>query len=241
MATELTPMPEDWERALAIVAHPDDMEYGASGAVAAWTAAGKQVTYLMVTRGEAGIDGIPPQQCAPIREAEQRASAEVVGVAVVEFLDHPDGMVEYGLPLRRDLSAAIRRHRPDLVITGMFYDKWGPNSWNSADHRAVGRAVVDAVDDAGNRWIFPELTGQGLEPHRVRYVALAGSPESSHAVDVSGTLDRAVASLKAHETYLAGLGSHAQGDPAEFLTEIASWLAPRFGGRPAIGFELLIR
>jgi LmbE family N-acetylglucosaminyl deacetylase len=105
------PMPEDWQRALAVVAHPDDLEYGGAAAVARWTADGRTVTYLLATRGEAGIDSLPPAECGPLREAEQRAAAAAVGVEVVEFL------VEYGVPLRRDLAAAIRRHRPELVVT----------------------------------------------------------------------------------------------------------------------------
>jgi LmbE family N-acetylglucosaminyl deacetylase len=109
---QFEPMPDDWARGLAIAAHPDDLEYGAAGAVAAWTAAGKDVRYLLVTRGEAGIDGIPPAECGPLREAEQRDGAAKVGVSVVEFLNHADGVVEQTLALRRDLAAAIRRHQP---------------------------------------------------------------------------------------------------------------------------------
>ncbi|SNT11460.1 GlcNAc-PI de-N-acetylase [Streptosporangium subroseum] len=117
MTKELQPMPDDWTRALAIAAHPDDMEFGAAGAVAAWTAAGKSVSYLLVSRGEAGIDGMRPEEATKIREDEQRASARIVGVDEVEFLDYGDGTIEYGLALRRDLAAAIRRHRPELIIT----------------------------------------------------------------------------------------------------------------------------
>jgi LmbE family N-acetylglucosaminyl deacetylase len=94
---QLEPMPDDWTRALAIAAHPDDLEYGAAGAVAVWTDAGKDVRYLLVTRGEAGIDSMAPAECGPIREAEQRAGAAEVGVSTVEFLDHRDGTIEYGL------------------------------------------------------------------------------------------------------------------------------------------------
>src|SRR4051794_2983918 len=135
-------LPEDWDRALAIVAHPDDLEYGAAAAVARWTRQGKHVTYCMVTSGEAGIDAIEPDKCRPLREAEQIESARIVGVDTVEFLGFPDGVIEYGLPLRRDLSRVIRRHRPDIVITGNFRDTWGGIMLNQADHIATGRAVV---------------------------------------------------------------------------------------------------
>jgi len=151
------PMPSDWQRALAVVAHPDDLEYGSAAAVARWTAEGRSVGYLLATRGEAGIDTLPPAECGPLREAEQRAAAAEVGVEVVEFLDHPDGLLEYGLRLRRDVAAAIRRHRPELVITSNHHDRWSGGGWNMADHIALGRATIDAVRDAANRWLFPEL------------------------------------------------------------------------------------
>lgn len=97
-------MPQDWERALVIVAHPDDPEYGASSAVARWTDEGRSVAYVLASRGEAGIDGMAPEGVGPLREREQVTAAAVVGVETVEFLDHPDGMIEYGIPLRRDLA-----------------------------------------------------------------------------------------------------------------------------------------
>ena len=107
MSDELQPMPDDWQRALVIVAHPDDIEYGGAAAVATWTAAGKDVAYLLATRGEAGIDSIRPAEAGPAREAEQRASASAVGVTSVEFLDHRDGVIEASMALRRDLVAAL--------------------------------------------------------------------------------------------------------------------------------------
>src|SRR5215213_4276937 len=97
MTDLLPPVPEDWQRCLAVAAHPDDIEYGTASAVARWTAQGKQVTYLLATRGEAGIDSMHPAEAAPLREAEERAGAREVGVDVVEFLDHRDGVIEYGL------------------------------------------------------------------------------------------------------------------------------------------------
>jgi LmbE family N-acetylglucosaminyl deacetylase len=236
---ELERLPQDWSRALAVVAHPDDLEYGAASAVAAWTGAGRQVGYLVVTRGEAGIAGMPPQICAPVREAEQRAAAKAVGVSVVEFLDHRDGLIEYGPALRRDICAAIRRHRPELVVTGNYHDTWAGGGWNSADHRHVGRATLDAVQDAGNRWIFPELAEQGLPPWAgVRYVAVAGSPQPTHAVDVSAVLHRAIESLQAHRAYLEALGDHPMASPREFLEWITGLNGSRFGDRPAAVFEL---
>ncbi|MGH3237634.1 MAG: PIG-L deacetylase family protein, partial [Streptosporangiaceae bacterium] len=96
----MQPMPEDWGRAVAVVAHPDDLEYGVASAVARWTGQGKHVSYLLATRGEAGIAGMAPDQVGPLRVEEERRSAAVVGVSDVEFLDHTDGLVEYGIALR---------------------------------------------------------------------------------------------------------------------------------------------
>lgn len=225
----------DVGRVLAIVAHPDDLEYGAAAAVARWTDAGNEVVYLLATRGEAGIDGVPPERSGPLRAAEQQRSAAVVGVDVVEFLDHPDGLLVYGPPLRRDLAAAIRRHQPDTVVTINHREDWGqPGALNSADHRALGAAVLDAAADAGNRWIF---AGVGGEPHSTRRVMVAGSPRSRHALDVSGYVDRAVASLAEHATYLEGLGDHPMADP-EFLRWILEGTGARVGRDAAVACEL---
>ncbi|MFE7899349.1 PIG-L deacetylase family protein [Streptomyces sp. NPDC057424] len=241
--TRLQPMPGDWRRALAVVAHPDDLEYGCSAAVAAWTDEGREVAYVLATRGEAGIDTIEPERCGPLREREQRASAAVVGVSEVEFLDHRDGVVEYGTGLRRDIAAAIRRHRPELVITLNHRDTWGGVAWNTPDHVAVGRATLDAAGDAGNRWIFPELVEQGLDPwDGVRWVAVAGSSSPTHAVDATAGLERAVASLLEHRSYIEVLTDE---DPEtyvrRFLTGHAEAMGERFGGRPAVAFELFGR
>lgn len=243
MEGQLSPMPEDWNRALAVVAHPDDLEYGAAAAIARWTGAGREIAYLLVTRGEAGIDTMEPAEAARVREAEQRASAAVVGVESVEFLDHRDGVIEEGVALRRDLAAAIRRHRPELLIAFNHHDTWGQEGWwNSPDHRAVGRAVLDAAGDAGNRWIFPELAErEGLQPWGgVRWVAVAGSPEPTHAVEVGEEeVEKAIASLAEHRAYITALSDQ---EPAEYartvLTGTMDALAERTGGRRAVAFQV---
>ncbi|PJN28181.1 PIG-L deacetylase family protein [Kitasatospora sp. CB02891] len=233
------PLDEDWETALAIVAHPDDMEYGAAAAVARWTAQGKRVSYLMVTSGEAGIDGMEPELCRPIREREQVESAALVGVDTVEFLGYPDGIVEYGLPLRRDLARAIRRHRPEIVITTNFRETYGGVFPNQADHIAVGRATLDAVPAAGNRWVFRELTAEGHEPwNGVRQVWAAGSPDGMHAVDTTETFAAGVASLEAHHAYLAGL-SGEMANAAEFLESMGRIAGSRLGTTFAASFEVI--
>jgi LmbE family N-acetylglucosaminyl deacetylase len=242
-APDLLPFDADVGRVLAVVAHPDDLEYGAAAAVATWTRSGQEVIYLLATRGEAGIDTLAPDECGPLREREQRASAAVVGVSTVEFLDHRDGVVEYGPALRRDIAAAIRRHRPELVITLNHRDTWGGVAWNTPDHVAVGRAALDAAGDAGNRWIFPELVEQGLQPwNGVRWVAVAGSATPTHAVDATPGMERAVRSLLEHRSYIEALTDEEPEQYARgFLTGVADSAAARFGGRPAVAFELFGR
>jgi LmbE family N-acetylglucosaminyl deacetylase len=235
----LEPLSEDWQRALAIVAHPDDLEFGAAAAIARWTRQGKHVVYCLVTSGEAGIDGMPPEETRFLREAEQRASAAVVGVDEVLFLGHPDGILEYGVPLRRDLAQVVRRYRPDIVITNNFRDTWdGAVVLNQADHIATGRAVLDAVRDAGNRWVFTEQLGEDLRPWGgVKQVWAASSPESRHGVDTTDTFDLGVESLRAHDAYLRGLGS-GDFDAEEFLEGISRPAGSRLRTRYGAAFEV---
>src|SRR5580704_11878547 len=153
----MEPLAEEWDRAVAVVAHPDDLEYGAAAAVARWTGQGRQVAYLLATRGEAGIAGMAPDRAGPLREEEERRGAAAVGVGEVSFLGYADGLLEYGIPLRRDLTAAFRRLQPQVVITMSFDLTWGDEGpVNHSDHRAVGLAVLDACRDTANEWVFPE-------------------------------------------------------------------------------------
>src|SRR5579884_581999 len=197
--SDLLPLEEDWQRGLAIVAHPDDLEYGAASAIARWTASGKNISYLLVTRGQSGIDGMPPEKAGPARAEEERNSARVVGVESVDFLDYPDGTVEYSLALRRDIARVIRRLQPEVLISVTGEMAWGGHYLNQADHRHVALATIDAARDAGNRWVFPEIVEGGLEPwNGAKRVLMSGSPNPTHAVDVSDYLDRGIASLKEH-------------------------------------------
>lgn len=217
----LEPLDESSFRSvLCVVAHPDDLEYGAAAAVDRWVRAGKTVTYLLVTRGEAGIDTVPPSEAGPLREKEERDGAARVGVDVVEFLDgFADGTVEHGLPLRRAIARSIRVRRPDLLVTLTYADRFPGGGVNQADHRAVGLAVLDARADAGNRWIFPDLVDEGHEPWKVPKVLVCADPEPTHFVDVTEHVDAAVASLSAHDAYLAALGSDYP-EPGELLEQI---------------------
>ncbi|MEV6321783.1 PIG-L family deacetylase [Nocardia sp. NPDC051787] len=228
-------VPEDWQRGLVIVAHPDDIEYGAAAAVARWTRQGKDIRYVLVTSGEAGIAGLQPAVAGPLREAEEIASAKVVGVHEVEFLRYPDGRVQESLELRRDLAAAIRRHQPEMVVLFNFGDTWAPGYANSADHRAVGRAALDAVSDAGNEWIFPEIAE--WKPWSARWAAVVG-PIATHAVDVTQTLVEAAASLAEHRRYLEALSPEPVADQVRAVVERATGPKDGFPAEHAVGFEL---
>lgn len=229
----MDPFPEDWDAAVCVVAHPDDLEYGPSAAVARWTDQGKEVAYVLATQGEAGIDGLSPAECGALRAEEERRSAAVVGVEHVEFLGHPDGLVEPGPALRRDIAGALRRLRPDVVLTMNFDLTWGDGeAVNHSDHRAVGGAVLDAVRDAANRWLFPEL---GECWGGTEHVYVAGAPNATHYVDVGDSLDRGVASLREHRAYLDGLGREF--DPEAFYRDITGSLGAHVGCQHAIGFR----
>ncbi len=236
MSDLLETLPEDWTRALAVVAHPDDLEYGASAAVARWTAAGKDVRYVLATRGEAGIDALPPNETGPLRSAEQQAACDVVGVSVLEFLDHQDGLVSNGLELRCDLAASIRRHQPEVIIGSNYRDRWGESGpWNHADHRVVGRALPDAVRDAANRWLFSD---DGEPWSKVKWIAFASSPKPTHGVDVSAYIEKAVDSLRCHKTYIDNLGD-ASFNPDTFLRSMCAHAGSLLGVEYAVTFELI--
>ncbi len=236
MATK--PMPDDWQRALVVAAHPDDIEYGLAAAVATWTSSGKDVRYLLATRGEAGMAGVPPAEAGPLREQEERRSAAVVGVSEVEFLDFRDGVLQAGPELRRALAAAIRRHQPELVVTGYFGATWTPPGVspayvNSADHRALGQSVIDAVADAANEWIFPDLTE---EPWRgVTYIAVSELSDPPHEVDVADQVETAVASLCEHRRYLELLSDQPVEEQARQIVDMGTMTEDE---RRRVGFTL---
>ena len=231
---------DDFASVLCVVAHPDDIEYGTAAAVAKWTAAGKTVTYFLLTRGEAGIDTMHPDEAAGVREQEERDGAAVVGVTEVDFGTHRDGNVEYGLDLRRDIAREIRRRRPDVLVTGDYHERFVGGMLNQADHRAVGLACVDAVADAGNRWIFPELVGEGLEPWKVKRLCFAGSPNATHFVEVSEYFGQAVASLEAHRAYNEALPAEFP-KPAELIGMILEWGGQAAGVDKAMTLDVVDR
>jgi LmbE family N-acetylglucosaminyl deacetylase len=227
---------EDFTRVLCVAAHPDDMEYGSSAAVATWTRRGVQVRYLLLTQGEAGMDNTEPARTAQIRTAEQEAACRAVGVERVDLLHHPDGTLVYGLDLRRDVAAAIRDFRPDVVVTGSWEVEFIPGMLNQADHRVAGLATLDAIRDAGNRWVFTDQLTDGAEPHSVRWLLVAGDPRPTHGVEVDeAALEAAVASLEAHAAYLASIPWHPTA--RELVTMITGMMGKRLGAERGVLFR----
>lgn len=202
-------MADESHRILIAMAHPDDVEYSCAAAVAQWVSEGRDVRYLLGTRGEAGMQRAEwtPERTARTREVEQRCAADIVGVDHVEFLNYPDGQIVYGESLRRDLARAIRRVRPHRLVTLNYDLLVGVRHLNQADHRAFGLAALDAPRDAAARWIFPELLNEGLEPWSgVNEVYVAATVDRDVVVEVSGEcVDRAVQALRAHESYIGDL------------------------------------
>ena len=189
------------ERILVVTAHPDDVDFGAAGSVAAWTDAGAMVTYCIVTDGDAGGSdpSVSRDDMRRIRRAEQEAAAAEVGVKDLVWLGYPDGRVEASLDLRRDIARVIREVRPDRVVAQSPDRLWERIFASHPDHLAVGEATMCAVyPDSRNPFAFPELADAGLEAHTVQEVWLMASETPDTFVDVTATVDRKVAALRSH-------------------------------------------
>lgn len=223
------------DTALCVVAHPDDVEYGTSAAMAAWIDRGVEVHYLLLTSGEAGMQR-PPEEVGPLRAQEQQNACDAVGVKSLQILDFPDGMLEYSLEMRKAIARVIRQIRPNVVLT-MTWDvdpSWG---LNQADHRAAGLAALDAVRDADNTWVFPELASEeDLEKWGTDWLLVADGTAPTHFVDVTGEpLERGIASLEAHAEYLAALPNHPA--PRDMLSGISAQNGKDAGVASAIAFR----
>jgi LmbE family N-acetylglucosaminyl deacetylase len=201
--------PDPPARVLVIAAHPDDVDFGAGGTIAAWTAAGVEVAYCIVTDGGAGAadQSIDRSRLPALREAEQRAAAAELGVSEVVFLGYPDGELNVTRELRRDLSRVIRTVRPDRVLAQSPERNWDRIRASHPDHLAAGEAALRAVyPDARNPFAHPELLAEGLQPHTVPEMWLMASPHSGHAVDVTDTFEQKMAALRCHASQIADLG-----------------------------------
>jgi LmbE family N-acetylglucosaminyl deacetylase len=199
-----------------VTAHPDDVDFGSAGTIAAFTAAGLEVTYCIATSGEAGGSDrtMTRAEMAALRQDEQRAAAAVVGVSDVRFLGHPDGMVVANRELRRDISRVIRQVRPERVLSQSPERNLEFVFASHPDHLATGEAALDAVyPDARNPFAHPELLDdEGLEPWTVPelWIMGPGGEHTSVAVDTTATVQRKVAALMCHKSQLPDPDAVAQ-------------------------------
>jgi LmbE family N-acetylglucosaminyl deacetylase len=192
-------------RAMSIFAHPDDQEFSIGGTLAKWSRAGTEIISVLITSGDAGSndpgkDGSHKQELAELREKEQLAANELLGIKETIFLRYPDGEVEHTVALRKELTRLIRQFQPDTVLTG------NPEAWfygdeyvNHPDHRAAAQAACAAVfPSAGSRLMFTDLLAEGYEPHNVRRLYIHGTDKVNRWVDITEMLDVKIKALQQH-------------------------------------------
>ena len=215
------------ERALVVVAHPDDIDFGTAGTVASLTDAGCHVAYCLVTSGDAGDDDMTVTQAelAELREGEQTAAAAEVGVTSLHWLHHPDGRVVASLDLRRDISRIIRIERPNVVITQSPERNWDRMYGSHPDHLAAAEATIAAVyPDSRNPRAHPELLEEGHQPHAVDKIWVMGL-QPNLTVDITDVFDRKIAALQAHTSQTGWMGDRLP----KMLTEWAQERGERGG------------
>ena len=232
--------PSDIERALVVTAHPDDIDFGGAGTVATLTDAGVQVTYCLVTDGQAGgfDHSIPRHEMAAIRREEQTKAAAEVGVTDLVFLGEMDGEVQVTMELRHAITRVIRQVRPQVVVTQSPIRNIDRVAASHPDHIATGEATMCAVyPDARNPFAFPELLTSGLEPWKVDEVWISGHPEPNEFVDITDQIERKIRALLAHAS------QHP--DPVAMEERVRAWYrstGATFGladGRSAEAFRVV--
>jgi len=212
--------------AMAIVAHPDDIEYSCAGTMARWAQAGTEIVYVLCTSGDVGIatPGMTHQQATEIREAEAREAARITGVKEIVFLGEPDGLLQPTLELRKKLVRQIRRYQPEVLVTSDPTVMWnGDNYINHPDHRAAATAALDAAfPAAGQPNLFEDLEAEGLKAHKVRKVYVSGWQQTGLFVNIDDTIEIKIKALRAHVSQMNGQ------DPAEGIKE---WAAAAAAGK----------
>lgn len=202
----------DYERALVIVAHPDDPEFFAGGTIARLAQEGIEVHYLILTQGDKGSDerAVTTAELITTRQAEQRAAARALGVASVTFLSNPDGFLEKTNDILRDTVRVIRRVKPDIILTTNPERLFSPWGISHRDHRTAGLIVLDAVFPAArNHRFFPELLTEGLEPHKVNEIWVSRGADADLMIDISDVYDLRTQALLNHRSQI--------GDPERFV------------------------
>ncbi|OGL60334.1 MAG: hypothetical protein A3J27_00230 [Candidatus Tectomicrobia bacterium RIFCSPLOWO2_12_FULL_69_37] len=214
----------DHRTILLIAAHPDDLEFRSAGSAAVWAKEGRRVEYCLCTSGEKGFNGngargLLIEQRWAIREAEQRAAAGTLGVHAVHFLRHPDGELVNSPALRRDIVRVMRRVKPDLVVTGdPSMDAYDSFYGYHSDHRAAAQAAFDALYPAvGNEHFFPELLGEGLEPHRPREAFFSHPAKADVWVDIAPVFDLKMRALACHRSQIS------EADMAGLIPRMRDW------------------
>lgn len=191
---------------LVVMAHPDDPEFFCGGAVARWAANGREVHYLLLTRGDKGADepGVDPAELAETREGEQRAAASVLGVEGVHFLDYHDGELYVDEELRRDVARVVRQVRPHTLVTSDPSGYYFMSFVNHSDHRVAGHVALDAVWPGARSALYhPELyQEEGLEPHKVKEVYIAGPVHPDTHIDITDYFDRKLNALAEHRSQI---------------------------------------
>jgi LmbE family N-acetylglucosaminyl deacetylase len=208
------------ESAMAIVAHPDDIEFSCVGTLSRWAKSGARISYVLCTSGDVGIDepGMTRARASEIREAEQRSAAEIAGASEVVFLHEPDGMLVATLELRKKIVREIRRFRPEVVVCGDPTIVWAGNDYiNHPDHRAAATAALDATFPAsGQPNLFEELELEGLHAHKPRKVYVTTWGDGDVFVNIESTIDIKIQALRAHKSQMK------EWDPEQSIREWAS-------------------
>ena len=227
-AADTSDEPSGPKKIAVVVAHPDDAEFICAGTIARWVDEGHEVVYVLLTSGDKGSADpeMTPHKLAATREAEQREAARILGARDVIFMRYPDGELEPNLELRREIVRIIRRLKPDVVVCQDPTVRWVDTQYiNHPDHRAAGEATLAAVFPAArDRMNFPELLAEGLEPHKVREIYLAGALTPDVAIDVTAYMERKLESLRAHVSQIGDW------DPEPMVREWAKETAERHPG-----------
>jgi LmbE family N-acetylglucosaminyl deacetylase len=209
--------------AMSIHAHPDDQEFTVAGTLAKWAQAGCEVISVILTSGDGGSndpahDASYKPTLARIREDEQSAANELIGIKQTIYMQLPDGELEPTVALRKELTKIIRTYKPEVVVTGdpqgVFY---GNGYINHPDHRAAAQLATYAVfPSAGSRLVFADLLAEGFEPHNVKRLYLHGPEKPDTWIDISEGIDTKVAALKKHASQLGDW------DPEKMIREWAA-------------------
>lgn len=223
MTSDSSPLPGIWDSPksiLLVLAHPDDPEFFCGGTLAFWARAGHKITYFLLTCGDKGFNDSSPADLTPdalcaIRHTEQQAAADVIGAQAVHWLERPDGYLVPDLELRREVVRAIRRFKPDILVTCDPQNLFAGYGINHPDHRAAGQVTIDAVfPAAGNKTYFPELLDEGLEPHMPKEVWCSLTSQPNTIMNVTGTWPIKLEALLQHKTQI--------GDPEEFKKRMST-------------------